>query len=80
MDPGEPGLFRNAVRQLWVVLVNVPDELMYWPKLFLMATCAEAICWSSSTRPLTTMRESVNAVPSGGENRPSTKTGGVSPG
>ena len=39
-EPGEPGLFRNAVRQLTVVLVNVPDELMYWPRLLRIATWA----------------------------------------
>ncbi len=39
-DPGEPGLFRNAVRQLSVVLVKVPVELMYLPRLSLIATWA----------------------------------------
>ena len=70
-EPGEPGLFRNAVRQLSLVLVNVPDELMYWPGAFLIATSTPAICWSSSTRPLTKIRPSVKAVPSSGENRSS---------
>ena len=36
-EPGEPGLFRNAVRQLAVVLEKAPDELMYRPRLSLTA-------------------------------------------
>ncbi len=68
------------MRQLSVVLVKVPLPLMYWPAPLRTATCTWRICWSSSTRPLTTMRDSVNAVPSVGDSSVSDTTGGLSPG
>jgi hypothetical protein len=68
------------VRQLSLVLVKVPLEDMYWPALLMIATSTRCMAWSSSARPLTKMRPSVNFVPSVGASRPSVKTGGVSPG
>ena len=68
------------MRKLGVVLVKAPDELMYWPRLFLIATEACAICWSSSTRPLMKILPSVKTVPSVGASRFSVTVGGRSPG
>src|SRR3954466_14138467 len=82
-DPGEPGLFRNADRQLGAVLVvgKAPDEFMYSRVLaFWMATWPWAICRLSSSRPLTRIRASVNTVPLLGASRSSRTIGGVSPG
>ena len=46
----------------------------------MIATCTEAICWSSSNRPELTMFGCVNTEPSDGWNKLSVDTGGRSPG
>ena len=46
-EPVLPGLFKNAVRKLGVVLVNVPLPLMYWPSELTIPTCTLAMLTSS---------------------------------
>ena len=75
-----PGLLRKADRQLSLVLVKLPLELMYWPALLTTATWTEPMAVSSSARPLTKIRASVKAVPSVGEARFSFSHGSRSPG
>jgi hypothetical protein len=75
-----PGLLRKADRQLWLVLVKLPLELMCWPALLTMATSTWPMAVSSSARPLTKIRASVKAVPSVGENSVSLRVGSRSPG
>ncbi len=71
---------RNEERQLGVVLVNVPLELMYRPRLSMIAICTSAMLVSSWPRPLTRMRDSVNAVPSVGSCKDGSSVGVASPG
>ena len=75
-----PGLFRNAVRQLGVVLVKVPEELMKRPSESTMPTSTRGDAVSSLARPVTTILPSVNVVPLIGCPRLSSKVGGRSPG
>src|SRR5437868_701901 len=75
-----PGLLRNAVRQVGTVLVNVPVELMYWPRLLTIATSTRAMLMSSSARPLTTIRPWVKLAPVCGAPRSGSKPGSASPG
>jgi hypothetical protein len=62
------------------VLVKLPLELMYWPRLSTMATSTSCMPTSSWARPLTKIRASVKAVPSVGENSVSLRVGSRSPG
>jgi hypothetical protein len=66
--------------KLGVVLVNVPVEPMYCPRLLMMPTSTRAICWSSVARPLTTMTPWSNDAPVTGAPRPGSNVGGRSPG
>ena len=68
------------MRQLALVLVNVPDELMYWPAAFTIADLDPlhrlVVLGPAADEDL----PSVNAVPSIGASRVSFSTGGRSPG
>ncbi len=59
---------------------KLPLLLMYWPSELTTATSTSAMAMSSSARPLTKIRDSVNAVPSVGEARLGNNVGGWSPG
>ena len=78
---GEPGEFKNAVRQLSFVLVNVPEELMYRPEV---VHDRDLNGWRSADRPrpdrVTGIRPSVKVSPPCGTRRFSLNTGATSPG